>query len=146
MTVSIDNNRDIYIWDLVRETMTRVTFDADNDAPFQSIWTPDGKRVVFTGVREGGIYWKAADGTGEVEKLFSAPSLRFFPWSWSSDGKTLITQETDNTGTKIDIGTLAMEGDHARKPLLKEDYSEANPNISPDGKYIAYLSTESGPG
>jgi serine/threonine-protein kinase len=145
LTATIDNNRDIYIWDLVRETMTRVTFEKENGEA-QSIWTPDGKRVVFTALREGGIYWKAADGTGEVETIFSAPDMRFFPWSWSSDGRTLITQETDNSLTKIDIGTLSMEGGHTRKPLLKEDYFETNPNISPDGKYLAYLSTESGQG
>jgi serine/threonine-protein kinase len=139
-------NADIYIWDLTRETLTRLTFEKGKD--FLPIWTPDGKWIVFASDREGNrcIYWKAADGTGEVEKLSSAPDKNLMPWCWSIDGKTLVIVEFDNAFTTTDIGTLLMEGDHARKLLLKEQFIEANPNISPDGKYIAYLSTESGRG
>jgi serine/threonine protein kinase/Tol biopolymer transport system component len=141
LTVTIDGNRDIYILDLASGNMLRITFDKGNGEA-QSIWTPDGKRVVFSMVRGGGIYWKNADGTGEVETIISMPDMRFFPWSWSRDGKTLITQEADNALTKANIGTLSMEGDHIRKPLLKEEFTDIQPKISPDGKYMAYVSAE----
>ena len=85
----------IWIWDIARETMTPLTFDeeTDNCAP---LWTLDGKRIIYTSSREsmflgkGDIYSKAADGTGEAEKLASSPGRGLFPRSWSKDGKNLV--------------------------------------------------------
>ena len=65
------------------------------------------------------------------------------PWSWSGDGKTLMVLETD-IGSKWDIGMFSMDGDRSIKPLLREEATEINPRISPDGKYVAYSSNESG--
>jgi serine/threonine-protein kinase len=143
LTIDTGGN-DIWIWDVVRKTMTRLTFDKHS---VQSIWTPDGKRIVYYSGREAGligIYWKAADGTGEDEKLASTSDRSLYPWSWSSDGKTLVmTELTDST--KHDIGVLSMEGDRVRKPLLQhEGYNVAQPEISPDGRWMAYTSDESG--
>jgi Tol biopolymer transport system component len=136
-------NVDIWIWDLVRKTLTRLTFDEKPE--LQSIWTPDGKRIVFASgnTSPNDVCWKAADGTGGVERVGSAPDLLLMPWSFTSDGKTLVVQETD-MGTKWDIGMLSMEGDHARKPLLREKATEIQPKISPDGRWMAYMSDESG--
>jgi serine/threonine-protein kinase len=136
------NDADIWIWDLVRKTMIRLTFDKKyNHFP---LWTPDGKRIAYLSMREGGgINWKAADGTGVDEKLASSPDRALIPWSWSSDGKTLVMEEY--FVGKYDIEMLSMEGDHARNPLLQhEKYSELQPQISPDGRWMAYLSDESG--
>jgi serine/threonine protein kinase/WD40 repeat protein len=137
---SIDGNTDIYIWDPARETLTRLTFDKGTDS--LPIWTPDGKRIVFASDREGegdrGLYWKAADGTGAVEKLASQQGRVLIPCCWSSDRKTLVIVDSDNAFTKWGIGTVSMEGDHSRKLLFGE--RATNPNISRDGKYLAYLS------
>jgi Tol biopolymer transport system component len=140
----IDANLDIYIWDLARETLTRLTFEKGTDG--LPNWSPDGKRIIFLSQREGnrGIYWKAADGTGEEEKLVSVPDKNLFPSYLSKDGKILVVMEMDRAYTKSDIGIVSMEGDHAVKLLLKEPYHETNPSISPDEKYMAYLSTEPG--
>ena len=144
LTVGPSQNQDIWIWDLVRKTMTRLTFDKKNN--IGSIWTPDGKRIVYFSTREGpfgGVYWKAADGAGADEKLASAPDRYLLPWSWSSDGKTLVM--TEFSGGKHGIEMLSMEGDRLRKPLLQhEEYDEAQPKISPDGRWMAYMSNESG--
>jgi serine/threonine protein kinase len=144
------SDQQIWIWDLVRETMTRLTFDK---APsYRPIWTRDGKRIVFISRRDGkfGIYWKAADGTDEDQMLVFAPTpaTMLDPWSWSSDGKTLAIDQIELTSNPAhsDIGTLSMEGDHTIKLLLHAEYNQVHPNISPDGKYIAYMSAESGKG
>jgi serine/threonine-protein kinase len=144
LTILDTGGRNIWIWDLVRKTMTRLTFEKYNH---YSLWTPDGKRIVYESVREGvrgAVYWKAADGTGDDEKLASAPDRSLTPFSLSSDGKTLVMNETRGP-EKYDIGMLSMEGDRARKPLLQNDkYSELAPQISPDGRWMAYMSNESG--
>lgn len=139
-------NPDIWIWDLARKTMTRLTFDKSSDV--QPIWTPDSKRILFYSARDskfGGIYRKQADGTGEDEKLVAAPDRQLYPWALSNDGKTLVVQDTPNAFTKGDISMISMEGDYARKPLLNQDaYMETQAKLSPDGKWMAYASAESG--
>jgi serine/threonine-protein kinase len=143
LTIAATGGTDIWIWDLVRKTMTRLTFEKNNN---NSLWTPDGKRIVYLSMREGGsgVYWKAADGTGEDEKLASASDRVLCPGSWSRDGKNLVMTEMSSS-YKFDIGMLSMEGDRARKPLLQHDkYSEIGPLISPDGRWMAYTSDESG--
>ena len=76
----IGGEMDIWIYDLARDTSTRLTFDEANDA--MPRWSPDGQRVVFNSQREGGVlnlFWKAADGTGTVGRLTTSPILSFPP-------------------------------------------------------------------
>ncbi len=145
LTVGLGSGGDIWVWDLVRKTLTRLTFEGNNITP---IWTRDSKRIVFwsSGRASGsylGVYWKAADGTGQDEPLNAKLDRTFNPFSLSSDGKILAGQETQDSQT-FDIGILSMEGDHERQPLLQQPYLELQPKISPDGRWIAYASTESG--
>jgi serine/threonine protein kinase len=142
LTVTRDGNTDIWVWDLIRENLNRLTFYEAGD--ITPIWTPDGKRIVFASFREGDlcIFWKAADGTGEVEKIGSLPGHNLYPWSWSSDGKTLVTAELDSSLTDANIGAISMEGNGERISLLKSDYVESHPRISPDGRWMAYFSDE----
>jgi serine/threonine protein kinase len=143
LTTGREDNADIWIWDIVRKTMARLTFD--NRADIQPIWTLDGKRIVFASNREGNysLYWKAADGTGEVEHLASVQDRTLTPWSWSSDGNTLVLQEISPL-VHFDIGLLSMGGERTWKLLLQEEYEEIMPQVSPDGRWIAYISNESG--
>ena len=138
MTIS-SGTGNIWIWDVVRATKTRLTFDESDGFP---LWTPDGNRIVY--VSSSGLYWKAADGTGEAEKLASASGRRLLPWSWSKDGKTLVLFELVYAPLQNDIGMLSLEGDHVRKELLQDKYYQNRPRISPDGKWIAYGCYESG--
>jgi len=118
--------------------MTRLTF---NEASRGPLWTLDGQRIAFAS--KGVVYWKAANGTGEDEKLGLAPDRRLSPYSWSSDGKTLVVLQP-SVGTSWDIGSLSMEGDHKWRSLLHEKHTELQPKISPDGRWMAYMSDESG--
>jgi serine/threonine protein kinase len=147
LSIQSGTKTDIWIWDLVRETMTRLTLNETSDYP---LWTPDGRRIAFLSdtTDKSAVFWKAADGTGEDEKLGSVPDQALFPWSWSRDGKTLVLHEINvrkPLDSRYDIGTLSMEGDRQWKPLLNAKYIEAQPKISPDGRWLAYVSDESRP-
>jgi Tol biopolymer transport system component len=143
--VALTDNKYIWIWDMRRSILTRITFKGTDFTP---VWTPDGKRIAFGSIRrEGnknasGIYWKAADGTGEEEQLGSFDGY-IFPYCWSSDGKTLIGAKSPD-GMKFDIWMLSLDRDRVINPLLHEDYLETQPRISPDRRWISYTSNESG--
>jgi len=142
MDILSDEKSDIWIWDIDRETMTRLTINEASGCP---LWSLDGQRIAFSlgSLPDNAVYWKAADGTGKEEELGSVPDRSLLPWSWSKDGKTLVTFEW-NANAGFDIGSMSMEGDHERKPLLQEKHVETQPEISPDGRWMAYMSNESG--
>ncbi len=131
-----EDNPDVWIYDLARETLTRLTFDEAVDV--FPLWTPDGSRVVFQSLREGGgLFWKAADGTGEVERLLESSDAPR-PYGWSADGRLVFEQAPG------DIGVLTVDGDRTMELVLDTEFREAEPAISPDGRWIAYDSNESG--
>jgi serine/threonine protein kinase/Tol biopolymer transport system component len=147
LNIDTAGKTDIWIWDLARENMMRLTFDGAGAGP---IWTPDGKRIAFASysaeeyVSGGIINWKAADGSGVQEKLCSAPDQVFYaPSSWSGDGKTLVAWIGQSL-SNYDIGVVSMEGDRKWKALLNEKHHETAPEISHDGHWMAYCSNESG--
>jgi eukaryotic-like serine/threonine-protein kinase len=142
LSMATASNENIWTWDLVRETLTRLTFDASRDV--FPLWTRDGKRIFFASQRSGwfGVYWKAADGTGGSEQLGGTPVIgHCFPYAWSGDGNNLILMQSI---INDDIGAVSMEGERKWRPLLKEKYNETQPQISPDGNWMAYVSDESG--
>jgi Tol biopolymer transport system component len=148
LSYSTSGNRDIWIWDIVREIPERLTHDEAED--YYPLWTPDSEQIVFYSLREtgfSGFYLKSANGTGKVERLDSTSGLPFIPWSWSSDKKTLVGMPYivgGPTGGNYNIATMSIEGDRERKTLLNENYQELQPKISPNGKWMAYASNESG--
>ena len=137
----------IYVLDLLTNNMIRLTVDEGMDNMI-SIWTPDGKRVIFTASHEniwlGDMYWKSADGMGEAELLASCPGRGLFPWSTSHDGSSLLLLETILAPLENDIGMISMDGGRARKTLLQggKGTLQKDPQISPNGKWMAYKSSE----
>jgi eukaryotic-like serine/threonine-protein kinase len=144
LTVGNDQDADIWIFDVVRKIPTRLTFDKGAD--HHPLWSPDGKQIIFASNREGrwSLYSKAADGTGAIDKLgsMSVPDIRSL--SWSGHGNSVVFEEASGGDTVYDIAALSMDGARERKPLLQGNFVEANPQISPDGKWMAYLSNETG--
>jgi serine/threonine-protein kinase len=135
-----DQENDTWIWDFMRRTLTRLTFDPGLNRG--SAWSPDGHRVAFSAQREGSenINWQAADGTGAAERLTQGSKAEF-PLSFSPDGKHLLL----STGSPPrDIAIVSLEGDHRVEPLIHTPFDEATAAFSPDGRWIAYDSNESG--
>jgi len=136
-----DQDNDIWIWDLMRRTLTRLTFDPGlNRLP---AWTPDGKRIAFSAQKDAAenIYWQAADGTGTAERLTQGP-LPQVAFSFLPDGTRLIYGQPD--AAPFDIGIVDLKGEHKSELVLHEPFSETNAEFSPDGKWIVYESDESG--
>ena len=140
-----DGNEDVLIYDLVRDIPTRLTFDAASDS--FPVWSPDGKRVVFASLRGGGVirrlFSKAADGTGEVQRLTTAETYQISS-SWSSDGTAMVVVERDPQNGLFDIAVLAMDDERASETLIETEFNDVFPEISPDRQWIAYESNESG--
>jgi serine/threonine-protein kinase len=136
-----ENETQLWLYDLSRETLTRFTFDGT--ANLNAVWTPDGKRITFQSNREGTptVYWQKADGSGGIERLTSAQNSNF-PISWSSDGQLLAIVEVDPT-TQRDIWVLRV-GDRKKEPFLRTKSDESVPRFSPDGRWLAYISNETG--
>jgi serine/threonine-protein kinase len=88
-----DQENDIWVWDLTRETLTRLTLDPGNDK--SPVWTADGRRIIFSSDRGGGImnlYWQAADNTGVAERLTTSSNIQLAS-SVSPDGSRLTFAE-----------------------------------------------------
>ena len=133
-------NPDVWIYDLARGTSTKLTVDEAVDS--RPLWTPDGERVVFSSTREGGrnLFWRAADATGPVERLTTSSSNRQTANAWAGDGQQLVFAD----GDPFDIWVLSLQGERTVEPLIQTPFGESIPAVSPDGRWIAYYSDESG--
>lgn len=131
----------IWVHRIDRGTLTRLTFENDNRDP---LWTPDGKRVVYTSLRNGlyGLYWRPADGSGP-EELLTGSKKWIFATSWSADGRFLAYGQQDPE-TGFDIWILPVGGDRKPYPFVNSPFREWFGEFSPDGRWIAYESNESG--
>ena len=138
-----DQDNDIWIWDLVRRVLTRLTFDrAPDQCP---VWTPDSRRIVFASTRAGAVqnlFLQAADGTGVVERLTTSKNGQI-PFAFTPDGRSLVIRQT-GTASNADLNIVSMQGDHPSTPLISTAFNQLNADLSPDGHWLAYQSNESG--
>jgi eukaryotic-like serine/threonine-protein kinase len=137
----------IWLLDLLRGVSTRFTFDlAPDSAP---VWSPDGSHVAFAASRAGGhgIYQKTTNGTGREQALVSVTGNEKLPDDWSRDGRFLLYTQQDPQ-TLADLWVLPLAGDGtpsgAATPFAKTAFSEEKGRFSPDTRWIAYASDESG--
>jgi len=134
-------NHDIWLFDLSRGASTRFTFHPAVD--LGGVWSPDGRRIAFASSREGtyNLYQKHASGAGEEELLLKTAATKA-PTGWSSDGRLLLYKELDPQ-RKWNLWVLTLEGRQA-EPWLRTEFEERNGRFSPDGRWVAYESNESG--
>jgi len=142
---------DIWIYEWARDILTRLTFDPAQD--LKPVWTPDGRRVVFASSRTNqvatNLFWQKADGTGDTQRLSESEQFQQ-PSSWDPSG-TLLAFEQLNAATGWDSMLLPMAGDEASgwRPgqptvFLNSPFHEIEAMFSPDGRWLAYASNESG--
>src|SRR2546421_2637297 len=132
----------IWLMDLARGTPSRFTFEQTTD--FGPVWSPDGNRIVFASLRDGppNLLQKVSNSAGNEEILIKSliPKL---PFDWSRDGRFIIYGLIDPK-TSWDLWVLPLEGDRTPFPFLQTDYDERQAQFSPNGKWVAYTSIESG--
>lgn len=134
---------DIWVFDLVRGTGSRLTFDPADD--LNPVWSPDGTRIAFTSEWKGhrDIYWKLASGTGPDEALLESTDRKSVE-DWSGDGRFLVYNTGNNPKTRDDLWALPLSGDRKPVPILMTPFTEGQGQLSPDGRWIAYRSSKSG--
>lgn len=138
-------DEDIWLTAFSPEIDTRFTFDPGMD--FDPAWSPDGKYIAFSSNRAGNsdLYRHASDGSGEDELLFKSDHRKVVT-DWSRDGRFLLFHDSDPK-TKRDLWVLPMDQAPAeRKPvlILGSAFDERDARFSPDGRWLAYMSDESG--
>ncbi len=137
---------DIWLFDLARSTTTRFTFDAGADV--SPVWSGDGSHIFFASSRDGGnrftLYQKISSGAG-TDQLLLKTDYNTYPDDWHS-GKAdeLLVYEADNPKSKFDIWVLPLTGERKPYPILQTEFNETHAQLSPDGRFIAYVSDESG--
>jgi Tol biopolymer transport system component len=133
--------RDIWVVDLVRGVTSRLTFEPGNEN--YPVWSADGLRIIYYAAGdEGGLYVKNASGAGGKELLLASAS-EIIPTDWSRDGNLILYQLTPTAGAS-DVWALPLSGDRKPYPILEGPFDQTQAVLSPDGKWLAYTSNESG--
>jgi eukaryotic-like serine/threonine-protein kinase len=142
VVVATDQDNDFWVWDLARLTLTRLTFAPGLD--LYPVWTPDGRRVVFSSEREGArnLFAQAADGSGAAERLTTSPNLQDATAITPDGTRLLFTELATQTGE--DVMQVTLTGTHTVTPLVHTPAAERNGMVSPDGRWLAYEANDSG--
>ena len=137
-----DQQDDIWIWSFARQTLTPLTFEHSDNNP---IWTADGRHIIFRSARSGGpnLFRQSADGTGTAERLTTTP-ISQTPKAATPDGKRLLFTAVGDETSANDLHVLFLDEKPRTEPLIQTAFLKNDPSISPDGRWLAYESNESG--
>ncbi len=138
------NPMQVWVRDLTRGTFTRLTLEGENWWP---VWSPNGRRIAFptrqVSAAAVNLAWIEADGSGAAERLTQS-ELSEQPTSWTPDARTLIYQRNDHPESAWDVMALGLGKDEEPRVLLGSRFYEMLADLSPDGRWLAYTSDESG--
>jgi eukaryotic-like serine/threonine-protein kinase len=131
----------VWVSELRRGALTRITFGGDDHSP---VWSPDGKQIAFESSRSGvhQLYVRPADGTGREEQITTG-EYESYIGDWSPDGRSLVYTEF-HPDTGADLWIVGLDSGHPTRPFLRTPSTEKAPTFSPDGRWLAYVSNESG--
>jgi serine/threonine protein kinase len=134
---------DIWLIDLARNNASRFTFDPANET--NPVWSPDGSRIVFASNRDGNpkMFQRLSNGTGNDELLLKTTEPTG-PHDWSPDGKFILFGVL-SPKTNVDLWVLPLFGEKKPVPFIQTEFTENQGRFSPDGRWVAYTSNESGP-
>jgi eukaryotic-like serine/threonine-protein kinase len=141
MDFSHGGSRDVWIQDLRQGTRTRLTFEGDGHDP---VWSPDGSRVVYVSASSGeaGIFVRNVDGSGAPQQIILGHGTNY-PGPFTPDGSALVSVPL-NSSTGFDIEVLQLKAEPSLQPLMATPYSEGYAALSADGRWLAYVTDESG--
>jgi Tol biopolymer transport system component len=139
---TVQGNIDVWLVDVARGLSSRFTFDPSIDSA--ALWSPDGKRVVFRSTRKGtyDLFEKPTSGTAD-EQPSLVTSQGKSPLQWSHDGRSLL-YSAQGSNTTSDLWVFPMIGERKPFPVLQSGFDEIEGQFSPDGRWLAYVSDESG--
>jgi len=131
----------LWLFDLGRSTLTRLTFEGDSHAP---VWSGDGRYVLFGMERDAmrSLYRMPIDGSAPPERIWKGEGPQY-PGRGPADG-ALVPFEEENAQNNVDIWVLTLQGEPKAEPFLQTPFRDDSASFSPDGKWIAYTSNESG--
>jgi Tol biopolymer transport system component len=144
LTVTSDKGYQIWIYSIGNKTLVPLTSVGSN---YRSSWSPDGRRVAFVSDREdgsSGIYWMPADGSGPAE-LIAPNDTTGGTTSWTRDGNWIVFDGSFDPGkSDEDIYAIGTGSDRARRTVVSTGGTDESGTVSPDGRWIAYVSDEAG--
>jgi serine/threonine-protein kinase len=145
VAVTTSWSNDVWIYDIASGTSRRLTSDGSSNRPE---WTPDGKKVLFTGnghrdQKLDELWWQPADGSAAAERLQRAPGAGVFEGVISPDGH-ILAYRINSASAPNDLWYRRLDGDTTPKPIAVTPFAEYAPRFSPDGRWVAYSSNQSG--
>ena len=144
LTIGTGGRSDVWLYDLTSGTPVRLT--TEGTVSERPEWFPDGKRVVYRSDRgkRSAIWWQPADRSGPATPILASDFHDYFEGVVTPDGKSLVYQGDDAGSNQADVLWRGIEGDTVPKSVGTTNSVEAQPRISPDGKWVAFVTDASG--